>query len=64
MNIAAEMERPLIVPADGSPIGSMRQERWQQLERELTEVGTIEAGRTPATGVLWSRSARETATTP
>lgn len=54
MNIAAELERPLIVPADGAAIGSMRSERWQQLERELVQVGTIESGRTPASGVLWS----------
>jgi len=68
MNIAAEMERPLIVPADGSPIGSMRLERWQQLERELAQVGTIESGRMPSAGVLWSApvgtASGATATTP
>jgi len=54
MNMAAELERPLIVPADGSAIGSMRPERWQQLERELVQVGTIAAGRTPSDGALWT----------
>lgn len=43
MNIAAQLERPLIVPAQGeAAIGQMTAERWSQLSAQLVETKAIE----------------------